>query len=77
MAVCATCNGQKSVILSKEKSPIGAAVEVDCPDCKGTGETGNPNACPTCNDSGTSITEIDGVPFEVNCPDCSPPGTLI
>ncbi|MDO8601017.1 MAG: hypothetical protein Q7R73_05460 [bacterium] len=68
---CATCKGSKTVILSAEKSPLGVAIEVDCPGCKGTGETGNPNACPTCNGSKNSVANIGGILFEVDCPDCS------
>jgi len=71
MAQCATCKGQKTVILSREKSPLGVAVVVGCPECQGTGETGNPDACPSCNGSKTTVVSVDGLNIRVRCPDCS------
>jgi DnaJ-class molecular chaperone len=82
MATCATCNGLKQVILSAEKSPLGIKAEVTCPTCKGTGETGNPNACPTCNGSKTTtrpmtLSSGGSMKIEVDCPDCVPQKNVI
>lgn len=71
MSICVNCEGRKIVIIPAKKSPFGIAIEVNCPECKGTGETGNLNACPNCNDSRKSMINISGIPIEVNCPDCS------
>ncbi len=71
MAQCVTCKGQKTVILSAEKSPLGVSVEVGCPECQGTGETGNPDACPRCNGSKKTVVDMGGLNVQVRCPDCS------
>ncbi|HDZ85704.1 MAG TPA: hypothetical protein ENH35_04120 [Candidatus Moranbacteria bacterium] len=79
MPTCGKCKGKKTVILPKEKSPLGVAIEVKCPDCKGMGEVGNPNVCQRCNDSKKVILPAEESPFnvatEVSCPDCSAPVT--
>jgi|GEM_PF-6622677 len=72
---CETCEGSGTVILSAEQSPIGIAAEVDCGECQGTGETGNPDACQRCNDSKTTILPAEespiGIAAEIDCPDCT------
>jgi DnaJ-class molecular chaperone len=70
MPTCPTCEGKKNVIIPKEKTNLGIAFEATCPECKGTGEVGNPNACPTCNDSKTIIIGEE-IKIQVACPDCS------
>jgi len=77
---CATCKGRKTVILPADKSPLGIAAEVDCPECQSTGETGNPSACQRCNDSKTVVMPAEesqlGMAMEVDCPECSEPVVL-
>jgi len=76
MAKCSTCGGQKTIILPADKTPLGVAAEVDCPECKGAGEVGNPDVCPTCNGRKTVILPADrspvGFAVEVDCPECNP-----
>ncbi|MBI1975221.1 MAG: hypothetical protein HYS57_02585 [Parcubacteria group bacterium] len=79
VATCNTCKGRKVIILPMKtmKSSLLVGVEAVCPDCKGTGEVGNPGACPRCNDSKIIILSAEesplGVAVEVSCPDCSAP----
>ena len=72
MPTCEKCKGKKNVIAMTD---MGFGIETSCPECKGTGEVGNPDACPRCNDSKTVILSADkspmGIAMEVDCPECS------
>lgn len=71
---CKTCNGRKKVIVRPaNKARIGVAIQVDCPDCKGTGKVGEPGACPKCNGSKKVVANMGGIGIEVDCPECSAP----
>lgn len=76
MPVCATCKGHTTVVIPEDRPFIGVAVEVGCPECKGTGETGNLNACRTCNDSKKIVVRMNSLRVETDCPDCSAPVVL-
>lgn len=75
MPMCPTCKGKKNVIIPKEKTDLGISFEATCPECKGTGEVGNPNACPRCNGSKMVVLPAEesplGMAMEVACPECS------
>ncbi len=68
MATCNTCKGTKHV----HANFLGALVETECPECKGTGETGVPGVCAKCNGSKKTVVDCSGFGIEVDCPDCCP-----
>ena len=75
MPTCQTCKGKKNVVVPASKTGLGIAVEATCPECKGTGEVGNPNVCQRCNGSKTVILPAEksplGIAMGVACPECS------
>jgi DnaJ-class molecular chaperone len=71
---CPKCKGRKVI----EVPFIGnAMIEAECDKCDGTGETleareaANPNLCPDCKGSKTTIV---GRLFEADCPTCQGTG---
>jgi DnaJ-class molecular chaperone len=78
MPTCGSCNGNKKVeraLVTSGGGEIG--IDVDCPECKGMGVTGEPGACPTCNGSRTTTRPLtlssgSSMNIEVDCPDCVP-----
>jgi len=67
---CPRCNGNKTVIAKVG----GIGVEIDCPDCNGTGLVNSPNACTECKGSGTAIANLGGLNIQVDCKHCSGSG---
>jgi DnaJ-class molecular chaperone len=66
---CTECNGSGTVIAD-----FGFKVEVDCPDCNGTGLVNSPNACIECRGKGTGIVDFGGLKVETNCDHCNGSG---
>jgi len=78
--LCQNCKGGKTIFVTeKNLDSDGPAkdvpVEVDCPECRGTGQSKNPKACSRCQGSTTiwlSAAESGlGIPAEVDCPLCA------
>lgn len=67
---CGKCNGSGTVIADFD----GLNVEVDCPDCAGTGLVNSPNACTECKGKGTVIANFGGLNVVVNCDHCNGSG---
>jgi len=77
MAQCGTCKGQRKVIARVAVGTVTINGAVDCPECKGTGETGNPDVCQRCNGStrdtvNVTVGDKTIIKVEVDCPDCCP-----
>lgn len=67
---CNKCNGSGTVIADLD----GLKVEVNCPNCKGTGLVNSPNACTKCMGSGTVIVDFGGLNVEAACDHCNGSG---
>lgn len=66
---CKRCNGTGTVLAN-----MGFLVEVDCPDCHGTGIVNSPNACTKCKGSGNVIVDMGGLNVEATCDHCNGSG---
>ncbi len=68
---CTNCNGSKQVVMEVDE---GLGVQVDCPDCNGTGIVNSPNACVNCKGSGKDVVPALGFNVEVDCEHCQGSG---
>jgi DnaJ-class molecular chaperone len=69
---CSECHGKGTTIL--DVPGWGVRAEVNCPACQGSGQTGDPEACPKCNGSKHMVVNM-GFLVEVDCDECNGTGT--